>query len=308
MHRAKQAGKARCEVFDPAMHLSAVRRLKLESELRRALENGELKVFYQPIISLNNDRICGFEALSRWQRPERMVPPAEFIPVADETGLIIPINRRLLLESCNQLSYWQSNCPCNPPLTMSVNITPRQFVQADLANEVQSILEQTKVDPSTIHLEITETVAMGDAEHAMSVLSNLKNIGTLLSIDDFGTGYSSLAYLKRFPVDFLKLDKAFVEGLASDAQDTAIVRAVIDLAEALDLEVVAEGVETAEQLAALRGMRCGLAQGYYFSRPVVPETVGELLASGLRPQWSAAVEAANLSSFRRPHLTVLGRS
>lgn len=277
MYRAKQAGKARCEVFDPTMHLNAVRRLNLETELRRALENGELKVFYQPIISLENSRICGFEALSRWQRAERMVPPAEFIPVADETGLIIPINRLLLLESCNQLRCWQFDYPSDPPLTMSVNVTPRQFAQPDLVIEVQSILEKTRVDPRTIHLEITETVAMRDAEHAMSVLSDLKEIGASLSIDDFGTGYSSLSRLPRFPLDALKIDRVFISNMTKDRDNCEIVKLIIMLAHSIGLGVVAEGAETGEQIAQLKQLNCDMAQGYFFSPPVDANTAAGLL-------------------------------
>jgi PAS domain S-box-containing protein len=277
MYRAKQVGKARCEVFDPTMHLNAVRRLNLETELRRALENGELKVFYQPIISLKTGRISGFEALSRWQRAERMVPPAEFIPVADETGLIVPINRLLLLESCYQLRCWQSAYPSDPPLTMSVNVTQRQFAQVDLPIEVQFILEQTRVDPRTIHLEITETVVMGDAEHAMSVLSDLKKLGASLSIDDFGTGYSSLSRLPRFPLDALKIDRVFISKMTENRDSYEIVRLIIMLAHSLGLRVVAEGTEKEEQIVQLKQLNCDMAQGYLFSPPVDSNTAADLL-------------------------------
>src|SRR5258708_26356413 len=240
MYRAKRAGKACCEVFDPAMHSSAVRRLKLETDLRLGIDRGELIVYYQPIVSLTSGEIVGFEALSRWQRPEGMVSPVEFIPVVDETGLILPINKALLLESCLQLRSWQSQFDCDPPLTMSMNITPRQFAQAELAKDIGEMLRQTGVDPSTINLEIMETIAMGDADRALSVLSELKALGVRLSIDDFGTGYSSLSRLPRFPVDALKIDRVFISKMNTDHDNHEIVRLIIMLAHSVRLKVVAE--------------------------------------------------------------------
>lgn len=268
MYRAKRTGKARCEVFDPAMHSSAVRRLKLETDLRRGLERGELIVYYQPIVSLPTGKITGFEALSRWQRPEGMVSPVDFIPVADETGLILPINRALLLEACQQLRSWQSQFGCDPPLTMSMNITPRQFAQPELAKEIGAMLQQTGVQPETVNLEIMETIAMGDADRALSVLSDLKALGVLLSIDDFGTGYSSLSRLPRFPVDALKIDRVFISNMNADHDSHEIVRLIIMLAHSLGLKVVAEGTETEEQITELKGLGCELAQGYLYSPPV----------------------------------------
>jgi diguanylate cyclase (GGDEF)-like protein/PAS domain S-box-containing protein len=226
MYRAKRAGKARCEVFDPAMHSSAVRRLKLETDLRLGIERGELIVYYQPIVSLASGKIIGFEALSRWQRPDGMVSPVEFISVADETGLILPINRALLLEACTQLRSWQSQFDCDPPLTMSMNITPRQFALPDLAEGIGEMLKQTGVAPGTINLEIMETIAMGDADRALSVLSELKGLGVRLSIDDFGTGYSSLSRLPRFPVDALKIDRVFISNMNVDHESHEIVRLI----------------------------------------------------------------------------------
>src|SRR5229473_484943 len=268
MYRAKRAGKARCEVFDPAMHSSAVRRLKLETDLRLGIERGELIVYYQPIVSLTNGKIIGFEALSRWQRPEGMVSPAEFIPVADETGLILPINKALLLEACKQLRSWQSQFDCDPPLTMSMNITPRQFAQAELAKDIGEMLRDTGVDPNTINLEIMETIAMGDADRALSVLSELKALGVRLSIDDFGTGYSSLSRLPRFPIDALKIDRVFISNMNTDHDSHEIVRLIIMLAHSVGLKVVAEGTETEEQIAGLKRLGCEMAQGYLYSPPV----------------------------------------
>jgi EAL domain-containing protein (putative c-di-GMP-specific phosphodiesterase class I) len=277
MYRAKQAGKARCEVFDPAMHSSAVRRLKLETDLRRGLEQGELLVYYQPIISLESGKIIGFEALSRWKTANGMVSPAEFIPIADETGLILPINRALMTESFHQLLAWQSKIRCTPPLSMSLNITPRQFAQPELAKEIGGIIKDSGVRPSAVNLEITETIAMGDADHAFSVLSDLKSLGVRLSIDDFGTGYSALARLRSLPFDTLKVDKAFVDGLGDPAQGATLVETILDMARSLGLEVIAEGVESARQAEFLRQQDCALAQGYYFSRPVAAEVIADML-------------------------------
>jgi PAS domain S-box-containing protein len=277
MYRAKRTGKAHCEVFDPAMHSSAVRRLNLEIDLRRGLERGELIVYYQPLVSLKSGKITGFEALSRWQRPEGMVPPLEFIPVADETGLILPINRALLLEACQQLKEWQSQFPCNPPITMSMNITPRQFAQPELAKEMGELLRQTGVQPNTINLEIMETIAMGDADRALTVLSDLKALGVLLSIDDFGTGYSSLSRLPRFPVDALKIDRVFISRMNADHDSHEIVRLIIMLAHSLGLKVVAEGTETEDQITELKRLGCEMAQGYLYSQPVDSKTAFGLL-------------------------------
>ena len=268
MYRAKQSGKARCEVFDQAMHSNAVRRLKLETDLRRGLERGELLVYYQPIISLRSGRITGFEALSRWQHPEGMISPADFIPVADETGLIIPLNRALLLEACDQLRSWQSQLGCEPPLTISMNITPKQFAQPQLAAEIDAILRQTGISPGSVSLEIVETIAMGQPDRALSVLSELKALGVLLSIDDFGTGYSSLSRLPRFPIDALKIDRTFVSNMNADRDNHEIVRLIIMLAHSLGLSIVAEGAETEDQVAALTRLGCEMVQGYFYSPPV----------------------------------------
>lgn len=277
MYRAKQAGKARCEVFDPDMHARAVRRLKLETELRKAIESGELEVYYQPIVSLRDGRITGFEALSRWNRPDGLALPSEFIPVADETGLIIPINRLLLQDACRQLRSWQNSFPSDPPLSMSVNIAPRQFAQSDLANDICLAIEQSEIAPQALQLEILETTAMAQAEKAVTMLAELKRIGVRVSIDDFGTGYSSLSRLQRLPVDCLKVDRAFICRMDQDQDSQEIVRLIIAMAHALNLKVVAEGTETEEQIQALKELRCEMAQGYFFSRPVPADAITALL-------------------------------
>ncbi|MGA2967534.1 MAG: EAL domain-containing protein [Terriglobales bacterium] len=279
MYRAKRAGKARCEVSDPAMHSNALKRLRLETDLRKALDQGEFRVYYQPIVSLRTGNIAGFEALSRWQRPEGILPPIEFIAVAEEIGLIIAMNRQLLREACQHLRSWQSEFPSNPPLTLSVNITPKEFAQPDLASEIRESLEQTGVDPGCLQLEIIETIAMGDAEKSGRVLSQLKALGVRLSIDDFGTGYSSLSRLSRLPMDTLKIDRAFISHMDSDPESREIVRIIIMLAHNLGLQVVAEGTETEAQINLLKHLNCEMAQGYFYSRPTDDLAIAKLLTS-----------------------------
>jgi PAS domain S-box-containing protein len=279
MYRAKRAGKARCEVSDPAMHANAVKRLQLETDLRKAFDQAEFRVYYQPIVWLQTGRIAGFEALTRWQRPEGILTPMEFIAVAEETGLIIPMNRQLLREACQHLRSWQSEFPSSPPLTMSVNLSSREFAQPDLASEIGKTLDQTGVDPGCLQLEIIETIAMGDAEKSGHVLAHLKALGVRLSIDDFGTGYSSLSRLRRIPVDTLKIDRAFISNMDRDPESREIVRIIIMLAHNLGLKVVAEGTETEGQVNLLKQLNCEMAQGYFFSRPADDQAMLKLLAS-----------------------------
>ena len=277
MYRAKREGKARCQVFDNAMHAFAVKRLRLETDLRRALELGEFRVHYQPIVSLQSGKIVGFEALSRWERPEGLLSPAHFIQIADETGIILPMNRLLLREACQQLRAWQSQFPCDPPLTISVNITPKEFAQPDFAAQMGTILGEVGIDPSSVDVEITETIAMADPQRSNLVLSELKTLGVHLSIDDFGTGYSSLSRLQGFPVDALKIDRTFISKMDTDSETNEIVRIIIMLAHNLGLKVVAEGAETAEQVSLLKQLKCELVQGYFFARPGDHAAAQELL-------------------------------
>jgi len=267
MYRAKREGKARSQVFDTAMHTIAVKRLRLETDLRRALERREFRVHYQPIVSLQSGKIVGFEALSRWQRPEGLLSPAHFIQIAEETGIILPMNRLLLREACLQLRAWHSEFPCDPPLTISVNVTPKEFAQPDLADQMKTILVETGVHPSSINVEITETIAMADPQRSSLVLAELKALGVHISIDDFGTGYSSLSRLQGFPVDTLKIDRAFISKIDTDSETSEIVRIIVMLAHNLGLKVVAEGAETAEQVRVLRQLKCELVQGYFFAPP-----------------------------------------
>ena len=295
MYRAKRAGKARCEVFDSAMHADAVKRLRLETDLRRGLELDEFRVHYQPLVSLRNGQIVGFEALTRWQRPQGIVMPGEFIQVADEIGIITSINRQLLRETCEQLHRWHALFSSPSPLSISANITAKQFAQPDLAAQIGDILKLTGVDACCVDLEITENIAMADAERSAVVLSQLKALGVRLSIDDFGTGYSSLSRLRRFPVDVLKIDRTFISGMDGDDESREIVKTIITLAHSLGLKVVAEGIERQEQMAALKEVGCELGQGYLFSKPADAASMEQLMASRYTAKRSRA-KAAGLPS------------
>ena len=292
MYRAKGSGKGRCEVFDHAMHEGAIKRLQLETDLRKAVELKQFRVYYQPVVSLRDGRIVGFETLSRWQRPEGLVMPAEFIPVADETGIILAMNRQLLYEACNQVRSWQAQFPSDPPLSVNVNISPRQFAQPDLASQFAEIMKETGLAPSCLNLEITETIAMADAQRSAAVFSELKALGVRLDIDDFGTGYSSLSRLQGFPVDTLKIDRSFISRVDTDVETAEIVRIIVMLARGLRLQVVAEGVETQAQADWLKGIGCELAQGYLFSKPVPSDAIAQLLGKSANASATARAKAA----------------
>jgi diguanylate cyclase (GGDEF)-like protein/PAS domain S-box-containing protein len=276
MYRAKELGKARCELFDASMHERAVERLDLEGGLRQALDRDELRLVYQPQIDLATGRMIGVEALVRWEHPERgTVPPQAFVPLAEQTGLIVPIGAWVLREACRQTAEWAAD---GSPLGVSVNISPRQLAETDFAAVVTEALTDCGLEPGQLSLEITESALMADPEAAAVALQRLKAIGVRLAIDDFGTGYSSLGQLRSLlPVDTLKIDKSFVGGMTIGGEDQAIVEAVLRLAASLGLQAVAEGVETAEQAGALRELECGVAQGFHFARPVAPSAVTRLL-------------------------------
>ncbi len=277
MYRAKTQGKARCEVFDQATHDQAVGRLKLETDLRRALEREEFRVYYQPIVSLTSGNITGFEALARWDRPGvGIVAPGEFIGVAEEMGLIVFIGNWVLRKACEQAHRWHLANP-GRPLTMSVNVSGREFKQPDIVEQVQKVLRETQVDPTAIKLELTESVTMDNAERTIRVVKGLKNLGVRLSIDDFGTGYSSLSYLRRFPMDTLKIDRSFVQNLPSNPENLEIVRTIMSLARSLGMDVIAEGAETADEIEQLKALECDFGQGYFFSKPVDSEQADRLL-------------------------------
>jgi len=284
MSQAKDAGRARSVVFAESMRTKAVRRLDTEVALRRAINEGELRVHYQPIVSLTSGRTEAVEALVRWEHPtEGLIFPDQFIAIAEETGLIVPLGEWVLGEACRQVHVWHTDYPELSYLTVSVNLSGRQIAQSDLVSVVANVLADTGLPASRLVLEITESVLMGDAEGSIAVLRSLKNLGLGLSIDDFGTGYSSLSYLKKFPVDVLKIDKSFVDGLGTEGEDSAIVRATVTLAHSLGLETVAEGTETPTQLLALSALGCDKAQGYLFSRPQSAAAIIEALRRPLVP-------------------------
>ncbi len=282
MYRAKENGKARYELFDQGMHARAVSRLQLESDLRQAIEQKEFCVYYQPIVCLQTGRLAGFEALVRWNHPRRgIVSPADFIPVAEETGLIVPIGEWVLNEACMHVRQWQIDSPSHRSLSLSVNLSARQVAQPDLLERIKEALETSKLNPHCLKLEITESVVMENAEAATLMFKQLRSLGVQLSIDDFGTGYSSLSYLHRFPLNYLKIDRSFVMRLTTD-NDNAIVRTISTLARNLGMEVIAEGIETEEQYQQLKMLGCEYGQGYLFSRPVNNDGVEHLLAQDAR--------------------------
>jgi diguanylate cyclase (GGDEF)-like protein/PAS domain S-box-containing protein len=286
MYRAKARGGNRREMFDQAMRARAKRRLAMHSSLHRAVERGEFRVLYQPIHSLRSGRAMGAEALVRWEHPDRgLIGPGEFIALAEETGLIMSIGTQVLREACRQARAWQAE---QLRLAIKVNLSARQFVHPNLAEVVAEILAETGIDPALVYLEITETVLMEDVESTSAALSELKSLGVSLTVDDFGTGYSSLAYLKRFPVDEIKIDRDFVAGLLSDQEDQAIVTAIINLAHTLGVVAVAEGVENIDQLRRLRDLGCDLGQGYHFGRALPPETLSLAVRPPPRDQAAAA--------------------
>ncbi len=284
MYRAKDAGRNNFQFYAHEMNSRALDRLKLESGLRRALERGEFMLHYQPQMELSGGRIIGVEALLRWQPPgQAMVYPGDFIPVAEDTGLIVPIGEWVLRTACVQACAWRGRGEL-PPLKMAVNLSARQFKQQDIVKTVSRVLEETGCRPQWLELEITESVIMESPEAAAEILQKLSDMGVHLSIDDFGTGYSSLSYLKRFPIDSLKIDRSFVRDITTDADDAAIAKAVIALAHSLKMKVIAEGVETLEQLEFLRAQRCDQVQGYYLSRPVPVDQIEKLIArDGMLP-------------------------
>ncbi|MCI0529226.1 MAG: EAL domain-containing protein, partial [Nitrospira sp.] len=279
MYRAKALGKARSEIFDSSMHARAMVLLQLETDLRHAIERGEFVNHYQPIVSLASGKIIGFEALIRWQHPQRgLITPMEFIPIAEETGLVVPIGEWVLRTACAQNRAWQEMG--FPPLCVAVNLSSRQFKEPNLVETVAQILRDTNLNPHFLELELTEGIVMENAATTIQTLRELKELGVQFSIDDFGTGYSSLSYLKRFPIDTLKIDRSFVMDIPADPDDVAIATVVITLAHSLELEVIAEGVEIKEQLTFLRSRGCDKMQGYLFSRPVPAEAFEELLQEG----------------------------
>lgn len=277
MYQAKSRGKSCCVVFDRSMRDLAARRLSIESDLRRALTRQEFLLNYQPIVALENGEIVGFEALIRWRRAGALVPPSDFIPIADEMGLIIPIGHWVLEEACQTLRAWQQHFPRETPLTISVNVSPRQFRQPNFVSQVRQALHNAGIEPGALTLEITESATMGNPERAIATLLQLRDLGVKLSIDDFGTGYSSLSYLHRFPLHTLKIDRSFIARIDGSFESFQVVNSIMSLANNLGIGVVAEGIETVGQVDHLRSLLCRFGQGYHFSRPLTQADALQLL-------------------------------
>ncbi len=287
MYRAKAEGKGRFAIFEASMQAEVIERLDLEADLQRAIERDELIVFYQPIIELDSGVLHGFEALVRWNHPRRgLVSPLSFIPLAEETGLIVDIGRHVLRLACRQAVAWNELHADTAPWTMNVNLSGRQLEDPNLLADVAAIIEETGIDPRFLVLEITETILMADTEQTILSLNTLKELGVGLAVDDFGTGYSSLQYLRRFPIDVLKMAKPFVDGLGVGAEDSALARAIVELGSSLNLAIVAEGIELGIQLAQLRLLRCTLGQGFFFAKPMAAADMQAALANHLDPSTS----------------------
>jgi diguanylate cyclase (GGDEF)-like protein len=284
MYHAKSLGRARYALFQPSMRVQAVTLLQIETDLRRAVERQELRLHYQPLVSLKTGKIVGFEALARWQHPKHgLISPAEFIPIAEDSGLITSVGYWAMLQACHQVRTWQQQFPTDPPMMISVNLSSRQFAQPNLINQVECVLAETGLDAQTLKLEITESMVMEDIEAAIATLGQIKALNVRLGIDDFGTGYSSLSHLYRFPADTLKVDQSFVSRIGLDEENNEIVRAIVTLAHNLGMTVIAEGIETQEQLAMLRSLNCEYGQGYLFSEPLSHEAAATLIATS--PCW-----------------------
>jgi EAL domain-containing protein (putative c-di-GMP-specific phosphodiesterase class I) len=275
MYQAKAQGKGRYCVFESSMHHAAVERLELEADLQRAIERNELVLHYQPIIDLKTRLLVGLEALLRWEHPERgLLAPDSFIPLAEESALILAVGQWVLEHACAEVAQWQAIAP---GLTVSVNLSARHFLHESLVADIDGALRRSGLDPELLTVEITESVLMRDSDAVLGKLFELKNLGIRLALDDFGTGYSSLGYLRRFPIDVLKVDKTFVEGIARGVEESAVARAIIKLGRTLRIATVAEGVETEDQVDRLSVLHCDQAQGFWFSRPLSAAAIAKLL-------------------------------
>jgi diguanylate cyclase (GGDEF)-like protein len=285
MYAAKAGGKGRCEVFQPFMHARVMQRFEVQAELQRALTRSEFVVHYQPIIDFKSRTIGGIEALVRWEHPTRgLVPPLEFIGVAEDTGLIVGLGRWVLGEACRQTQEWRARSPETSELWVSVNLSTRQLLEPDLVVQVRDVLEETGLEPSALILELTEGSLMQDVGKTAEKLQGLKQLGVRLAIDDFGTGSSSLGYLRQFPIDLLKIDKSFVDDVtAVGSNGPALVKAIIEMARTLDLDTIAEGIELTEQLTELRAAGCQSGQGFLFAKPLASPALEALLQEGGMP-------------------------
>ncbi|HEX8639131.1 MAG TPA: EAL domain-containing protein [Pyrinomonadaceae bacterium] len=294
MYRAKSGGKGRHEIFNQEMHKQISDRLRLETELRLALERNEFRVFYQPIMQIATNQLIGFEALARWLHPQRgLVMPGEFISIAEETGLIVPLGEWILRESCRQVREWQGRFPASGDLTISVNLSCKQFMQFDLVERVSGILREAELEPRFLRLEVTESHVMENSDMAITIMNRLRDLGVQLSIDDFGTGYSSLSYLQRLPINYLKIDRSFINLMNSNHENGEIVRAIVMLAKNLSMKVIAEGIETEEQALKLINLDCQFGQGYFYSKPTDAVNAENLLAVG--QQFNISPDLAELN-------------
>jgi EAL domain-containing protein (putative c-di-GMP-specific phosphodiesterase class I) len=284
MSRAKAGGRARYEMFDRAMQVRASARLRMETDLRRAVERGEFTLYYQPLVALETGRITELEALLRWRHPERgLVQPVDFVPLAEEIGLIVPIGSWVLGQACRQVAAWQRRYPQAEPLSSTVNLSVKQLAQPDFVAQVAETVRASGLDPRCLKLEITESFAIDDPDRTRETLTALRRLGVRIYLDDFGTGYSSLSYLHQLPLDAIKIDRSFVMQMDRGAMHLQLVHTVRDLARNIGVAAIAEGVETAAQLDVLRGIGCESAQGYLFSRPLPPEEIELLLERD--PRW-----------------------
>jgi EAL domain-containing protein (putative c-di-GMP-specific phosphodiesterase class I) len=282
LHWAKNNGKGRYDLFEESVHGTALRNIRMRADLQRAIDEDELLLYFQPIYLLESGHLAGVEALVRWQHPVRgLVAPLEFIPFAEETGQILPIGQWVLREACRQVGAWRGIHSADPPLFISVNLSPRQLLDPDLTSYIEEGLREGGLEGSSLVLEITETMIMKDVPGTSRALHALKRYGVRIALDDFGAGYSSLMYLQDLPVDILKVDKSFVDGIAAAGDEPGLTGAIITLSHSLGMETIAEGIEEREQLLHLRALGCEMGQGFHFARPAAPGTIEELLGTSL---------------------------
>jgi EAL domain-containing protein (putative c-di-GMP-specific phosphodiesterase class I) len=282
MYRAKQSGKAKIDIFNPEMHDDAILTMQLENDLRQALQSNQLTLHYQPIINLRNENICGFEALLRWKHPQKgFIPPDTFIPIAEDTGQIIEIGNWVIDTACQQIQKWNRAHYSENNFFVSINLSGSQILKGGLASYIRKILETYDLDAGCIHFEVTETLLIAHQQQATQTLQEIRQLGAKLSADDFGKGYSSLTYLQNFEFDVLKIDKEFVNGMSADGKGLQLVKTILKLAKDFSLSVVAEGIETQEQLDSLKQMDCLMAQGYFLCKPRAPEDINGLLENGI---------------------------
>jgi len=302
MYTAKTKGKSRFEIFEPAMHDAVVARLALEAELRRAIERSEFVVHYQPIVRLDPGEVIGAEALVRWQHPTRgLVLPAEFVPLAEETGLIVTLGGWVLRQACRQLAAWQRDRGTREPFVMNVNLSSRQLVRDAIVDEVAAAIDESGIRPSWLVLEVTETVLMADPAVTAAALRRIRDLGVRVALDDFGSGYSSLSHLRRFPIDIVKIDKSFVDDVASEGVESAIARGIISLDRAMQIQTIAEGVEVGAQAETLRALGCEMGQGLYFAEPLSSDSWDTMLGIDVdaREQRAGGAEAM-IADAKRP--------